>query len=265
MIILHKKTFQKFGYWPNNLSPGTNYRVLVKCAGCGVVRTLVFGKLKNLKTGYCLPCVAKLRRKSPVDRKCSKCDYVRTMRPYLHKITKVYTCRACATSIGTRKAADVRRSNFFLKYQNETATPQIIHDILLRYSLGKNNTNCDRMTLRCRNNVNDCRYITLEQSIKLLCSIQCREEPLTTKEMRDAALQYTLDQNKDFTFKVVNLFLENYYFYATKNKLAIAANPYFLALCSSLNFKYTLGKGIRRLAYFSKCSFFIDNKWIHIG
>lgn len=71
-MILEQETYDKFGYYPSELSKGSNKKILVKCNDCGVVREI--SKRNYTKAKYpelCSKCFHK-KQKPPNRGECTK-------------------------------------------------------------------------------------------------------------------------------------------------------------------------------------------------
>ena len=56
-MILKEETFRTFGYYPNDLKPHSNLRIVVACDDCGKIREIQ----KNAYYSLCFPCAMKKR------------------------------------------------------------------------------------------------------------------------------------------------------------------------------------------------------------
>ena len=75
-MILEEETFKKFGYYPSDLKPKSNKRILVQCDDCGRIREI---DRCNYTTSLCQSCTRKGKRHpnwkgDRIERICEQCN-----------------------------------------------------------------------------------------------------------------------------------------------------------------------------------------------
>lgn len=86
-MILEEKTYEKFGYYPSDLTRQSGKRILAACDDCGKVREMS----KNQYRARCLSCAKKGKnhpqwKGGEVKRICKKCNSEFSVKPYRIKI-----------------------------------------------------------------------------------------------------------------------------------------------------------------------------------
>jgi hypothetical protein len=97
MVILEKETFEAFGYYPSELKPGSNKKIIVKCNNCGELFSVPKAETSRGWGRFCSKsCKYEGSRVSRIERKCEICG--KTFFVYeceLRRRPEKYCSRSC--------------------------------------------------------------------------------------------------------------------------------------------------------------------------
>lgn len=123
-MILEEETFKKFGYYPSDLKPKSNKKILAACDDCGKIRKI----RKYAYRALCNPCSTRGEKHhnwkgGKVERECEECGKLFFTKPSRVKIGKGKYCSfSCAGKANRRKQ----------KFSKHRTKPELIFETICK-------------------------------------------------------------------------------------------------------------------------------------
>jgi hypothetical protein len=107
------------------------------------------------------------------------------------------------------------------------------------------------------------KFLSKKEQLEIFPSLGFTVIPKSTEEFRLGVLNFIKQQNNQYILSILNLKIEKYLHLLSKNSLRVnTSRTEYIELLKILDFKFKVKKTYIIINY---GSFFINNKWIHIG